>query len=416
MSTNVRAETMPAAPGGGLQRLGRFGPLFFIAQLGWAIPGATSSTLLQALSAQIQPSDKLALYATIQTVGAVLATVSMIVAGALSDRTRSRFGQRKPWIIGGAIVAAVGLATAGLTHVPGLVIISYALYQVGLNAMLGSIFALMPDYLSGAVLGKASALSGVGNLVGQVIGGVVAAIFVTQPSTGLLIIPWTMVVVAVLLGIFIPKRPNLDVPRNPLSWQEVLRVVRPPKDGQFWWTFAGRFFFILALNMTLLYQLFIATDYLHLSTQDSGNLLGVAILIYAAGAGVCAVIAGFLSDKVRRRKPFVIGASILTAVGVIPLLSNPDPWALLLYYGLAGCAFGAYISVDQALMVEVLPDQSSPARDLGFLNAANSLPTVFAPLTAAALVAIVGFSGMFITSIVFALIGAGCIIGVRRVR
>ncbi|UQV19154.1 MFS transporter [Brevundimonas albigilva] len=34
--------------------------------------------------------------------GAVTAAISNVVVGALSDRTRSRFGRRRPWIAAGA--------------------------------------------------------------------------------------------------------------------------------------------------------------------------------------------------------------------------------------------------------------------------------------------------------------------------
>ena len=60
---------------------------------------------------------------------------------------------------------------------------------------------------------------------------------------------------------------------------------------------------------------------------------------------------------------------------------------------MGGAAFGTYMAVDGALMVEVLPDRDDAARDLGFLNAANSLPIVFAPGIGAALVKTVGYPG-----------------------
>src|ERR1700712_6091196 len=82
-------------------RLGRFGPLLFLAQFGWTLPGAASGTLLQAVSAEISPTDKVGFYATATTIGAVLAVLTMIVAGALSARTRCRFGPRRPWVVWG---------------------------------------------------------------------------------------------------------------------------------------------------------------------------------------------------------------------------------------------------------------------------------------------------------------------------
>ncbi len=190
----------------------------------------------------------------------------------------------------------------------------------------------------------------------------------------------------------------------------------PPMDREFWWAFVGRFFFIMSFAMTIMYQFYILTDYDKLSTQAAGNVLAIAAAIFAVGAAIFTIGAAHLSDRLRRRKPFVIGASIATALATVPLVYVSAPWALLFFCGVAGCAFGTYISVDQALMVEVLPDESSAARDLSFLGASNSLPFAFAPAVAGVLTASLGYTGMFYAAIAAALIGAACIFGIHRVR
>ena len=83
---------------------------------------------------------------------------------------------------------------------------------------------------------------------------------------------------------------------------------------------------------------------------------------------------------------------------------------------MGGAAFGTYMAVDGALMVEVLPDRDDAARDLGFLNAANSLPIVFAPGIGAALVKTVGYPGLFTATIILAILGSLCITRVTRVK
>ncbi|NYE95905.1 MFS family permease [Psychromicrobium silvestre] len=406
---------MPANKGEGRTRLGRFVPLLLAAQLGWSIPNNAASALLQAGSSTIAPNDKIGFYATMSTIGAILAVVAIILGGALSDRTRTRFGKRIPWIIGGSVLATLGLFSTGLTTNPVLVIAGFALYQMALNAMLGAIFALTPDYLAQSVLGRASAVSGAGVLLGGILGGIISAIFITVPQQGLMIIPWLILIAAIVLGIFLPPRPNVDEARESLSLLGFLKYLRPPKDGQFWWVFAGRFLFILALFMTVQYQYFIATEYLGLETQAAGNLLALTSIVLAICAGAATLVAGPLSDRIGR-KPFVIGAPLMAAVGVLPLIFAHQPWALVVFFVLGGLAYGGYLSVDAALMVEVLPNQESTAKDLAVLNAANSLPLVFAPALAGLLVTIGGYQGSFIATVVTAVAGAVCIFFVKRVR
>lgn len=121
---------------------GRLGTVMFIGQLGWAAVGAACGTLLAALAAEVKPEDKVDFLALLTTTGAIAAVICMITAGTLSDRTRSRFGPRNPWIIGGAIVGTLAFAAIGLTRNPALLVIAHMIYQGGLNCMLGAFNAV----------------------------------------------------------------------------------------------------------------------------------------------------------------------------------------------------------------------------------------------------------------------------------
>ncbi len=143
-------------------KLGVFGPLLFGANLAWSSATGASGVLLQALFAEIAPHDKISLYATMGTIAAIAATIAGITAGALSDRTRSRWGARLPWILMGGLVAPVALASTGLALSPSLIIAGFIVYQVAQSAMLAALMALTPDFLDRSILARASAVSGAG--------------------------------------------------------------------------------------------------------------------------------------------------------------------------------------------------------------------------------------------------------------
>src|SRR5271168_5318892 len=46
--------------------------------------------------------------------GAIAALVGVPIFGALSDRTRSRFGRRRPYLVGGALAGFAALALIGV--------------------------------------------------------------------------------------------------------------------------------------------------------------------------------------------------------------------------------------------------------------------------------------------------------------
>ena len=415
IGTPPGADATLATPPASRFRLGRLGPLFLIGQLGWAIPGAASGTLLQAMAADIDPAHKIAVYTTLAIVGAVTSAIGTVVGGTLSDRTRSRLGKRSPWLIGSSLLAAIALVGTGLTHSVVVIGICYALFQAGIGTWVASLSALVPDRVPAGAVGRASAFAGFGYLLGQTVGGVIGGAFVTKPSSGLIVVPWTIVIAAILITVFVRGRDNRGEPRA-AAGRNFLRQLAPPASRDFWFAFSGRFLFILAIVMLSSFQLFTLTDYLHLSTAKAGDVIGLATVIFGLLAAVAVIIAGPLSDRIGRKKPFVIGAPLLVGIGLIPLLVTPSVTTYVLFFSITGIAFGAYISVDQALMVAVLPNPESAARDLGFLSIGSTLPGVVAPLVGGVLAQTLGYSAIFTTSLVVSIAGAAVIFGIRSVK
>ncbi|MFJ5829444.1 hypothetical protein [Streptomyces sp. NPDC093089] len=70
----------------------------------------------------------------------------------------------------------------------------------------------------------------------------------------------------------------------------------------------------------------------------------------------------------------------------------------------------------QAVVAEVLPDQENRAKDLGFLNVANTMPQLIAPIAASLVVPAFGHPTLFVLAIVLTLAGGLCILPLRRVR
>ena len=85
---------------------------------------------------------------------------------------------------------------------------------------------------------------------------------------------------------------------------------------------------------------------------------------------------------------------------------------------LGGLGFGLYTAVDLALVADVLPDADSAAKDLGVMNIAGALPSSVAPALAPAILALGGgsYSVLYAVAGMCAIVGAGAIVRVRRVR
>lgn len=398
-------------------RLGGLGPLLFQANFGWMLATGVSGVLIPALMEQVDADAKVALYGTLTSVGAVAALVANIVFGSLSDRTRSHWGRRNPWILGGGLIASASLSAISFTDAFGVMVVCYVLFQLGLNALLAPLAAVLPDRVPPARRGLASALIGFGILLAQSLGSVVGAAFLGDLRTGLRYVPWIIALTALLFVLFAPDRDNRGDKRETLSLRALLVTFRVPNDRDYLLALFGRLVLLLAFYCVTLYQLYILQDYVGLSSGAVAATIGLAGVVMAVASGLGTLVSGPLSDKIGRRKPLVALASWVIAAAFLPLIMAPSRTSFLLFIGIAGLAYGIYIAVDQALMSDVLPDHASHGKDMGILNVANTAPSMIAPgLVSLALGAGIGYEGLFVIAAILAVVSGFLINAIRRAR
>ena len=165
------------------------------------------------------------------------------------------------------------------------------------------------------------------------------------------------------------------------------------------------------------FMLYLLTDYIGLSDADAGNTVAVAGFASLITIVIGTVVAGPLSDRIRRRKLPIFGASLLFGVAVLIPLTWPTATAMVLFAAVSGLGLGAFLSVDAALMTEVLPSQEARGKDLGILNTANTVPQVIAPLITSGIVTLgFGYRPVFMLAFVVILIGAFSIFKIKSVR
>jgi MFS family permease len=127
-----------------------------------------------------------------------------------------------------------------------------------------------------------------------------------------------------------------------------------------------------------------------------------------------AVAFGKWSDRLARRKVFVTGSGVVMAVAGVVLAAWPTWPGAVLGAIILGAGFGVYLSVDFALLTEVLPSARDRAKDLGVINIANSLPQVIAPALAAPIVKhLGGYPVLYLLASAVTVLGA---VLVRQIR
>ncbi len=374
---------------------------------------APLQNLLPRMSEQISgPTGKEAALAIVTGVGVIGSVIGNPLAGALSDRTTSRWGRRRPWMLGGSLLGFVGLILLPNMNTIWSLTIAWLAVQFAVNAAYAGLTATIPDQVPVRQRGVASGLVGLAQALGPVI-GVGLVTFVVVSLVGGSYLTAVLFVVCVLPFLFILKDPQLpEDQKPPFHLGEFIRSfwVSPKEHPDFGWAWLARFLVSLSVAMATLYLLFFLTDHLGFDDEAAGQRQTVLLALYAGGTMLTAVIGGYISDRMGKRKMFVIIASFIMAISGIILAFVPDDqsgWSLTMIAALIlGIGYGWYLAVDQALITQVLPAAEDRARDLGVINIANTAPQIIAPVLAAPLVTLLGYPALFgATAVVMVLAG-----------
>jgi MFS family permease len=399
----------------------RWTALLSLANLGlWIGYFAPLQVLLPNQMQDINDAKKTTYLGIATAFGALVAVVVGPIAGALSDATGSRYGRRRPWIAGGALLGFAGLALLSGQHTLVGVTLGWCVAQAGLNAVQAGITALVPDRVPVRQRGVVSGWIGLTQSIGVVIGVLAVTALVTGTISGYVFIGVVVVLAVVPLLL---RGPDPQVPREELarfSARSLLDSFRfsPSRNPDFGWAWATRFLVQLGNALATLYLLYFLRDKVHYAQQFPGHKaedgLLVLILIYTVTTVLTVVVGGVFSDRSGRRKPSVIVSGYVMAGAAILLAAWPTWNGALVAAAVLGLGFGVYLSVDQALITQVLPTARDRAKDLGVINIANSAPQVLGPALAAPIVTYLGgYSALYLVVAVVTVAGS---VLVRRIR
>ncbi|MFZ2590506.1 MAG: MFS transporter [Leuconostoc citreum] len=185
----------------------QFTVAYFLFSLLWmgGLAVVIAVLLPQHLREVVGVKNSTAIFGIFNAASAVTSLLSNLIVGNLSDRTRSRFGQRTPWIIAGGIVAGLSLFLVGVFQNVWLMGISYCFSMIGLNMMIAPAMATLSDRVPETIRATTSALFSAGTTVGTSVGTLIGAKFISSQIPGFVTAGLMMGIAGIATVIVWPK-------------------------------------------------------------------------------------------------------------------------------------------------------------------------------------------------------------------
>jgi MFS family permease len=352
--------------------------------------------------------------------GALLAMFANPFFGKMSDRTSSRVGMRRPWMVAGLLGGSVGILIVALAPSIGVVLVGWCIAQLFFNALLAALVAVLPDQVPVSQRGLVAGVLGVCLPVASVSGTYVVQVF-TGNTLAMFLAPCAIGGFFILLFALTLHDRRLDASARPTwSLREFASAfyVNPRENPDFAWAFASRFMFVLAYAFLTTYQAYYLLERLDSAADDVPRQLFLATVAMSSVVVVASLLGGWLSDRLGRRKVFVGAASVVFGLAMFVIALATSFNGFVAGMALGGLGFGLYTAVDLALVADVLPHPDSAGKDLGVMNMAAALPSSVAPALAPAILAVGrgSYGVLYAVAGMCAILAAGAIMRVRRVR
>ena len=195
----------------------------------------------------------------------------------------------------------------------------------------------------------------------------------------------------------------------------------PRRDPDFAWVLLTRLVMMLGIYTIQAYFQYYMRD--AVGVPDPERQTTNFVIIISLTSLVSALAVGWLSDRFGRKRMVYFSGGFMALVGLTFIVTHS--LVIVLAAGaIFGLGYGAYQSVDWALVADVLPSEKHFARDMGIWNISLSLPQVIAPVIGGPIIdhfthagnPLAGYQVIFAMSIIYCLIGTVTVRFIKGVK
>lgn len=334
--------------------------------------------------------------------------------GVWSDRLRSPFGRRTPFIVLGSLLGLVAVFFVAIAPSLLLIGVGWVVGLLGWATAGQAIQTLLADKVPEEQRGRASALTGMTSQIAPVF-GIGIAYAVASSTVAIFVVPGIVGLVLILAFVFLKREgSSRDIVRNDTVGVKTLLssyVFNPRKYPDFGWNWLGRFIFFMGLYFNTTFGTFFYAQRLDIPVKEVAGIVAAIGIIGVIAATGGALVGGFLSDKLGRRKLFTLIGALLFVAGAIVEAFAYSIVPLIVGSVIMQLAIAAFSVVDQAIVFAVLPNRAEAGRYLAVVAFAQKIPSAIAPLIAPLIITIgaIGaeknYTVLYLIGAVFALVG-----------
>jgi len=310
--------------------------------------------------------------------GLLLAMLYQPLVGAISDRSASHWGRRRPFVLAGGLASVLLIPGIGLAGGFVALFVVYCLLQLTSNTAQGPFQAFIPDMVLPQKRGMASGVRALLEITGGVIFVVVSSLFIDRYFAGegsrwLWMILGILAVVlagAVIYTVTAVKDPPFYHLRQRPSLLRTLAHTAGhiTANRSMLWFLISRLLVYMAFTTIQQFALYFLQDVI--GVADPAGATAQFMVFAVVGMLLAVWPAGYLCDKIGRR-PISFAAGLLGAGGIALIDLTKEFGPMLWAAGLIGMAMGAFNSANWALATDLVP-KGEEARYLGIANMATA--------------------------------------------
>ena len=337
--------------------------------------------------------------------GAVASSIVNFFAGWLSDRLMGRHGSRLPMVAIGLVATIVSFGVLANAATAEALVLAFLFFQICFNLMFSPFNALAADHVSDARKGRVFGLLSLGLPLAQLAIVGIVVMGVGDMTSWLLIVAVAVTIAIVpllLLGRSCAGPPI--VPLEKADEPDGRRAPSAPLRRDFALAWVGRLLVQCTAVATSSYLLVHLSDGKRAADMAESWFSALAMIALVAGVLV-GVVVGRWSDRTSTRRPFLQATALLIAAGCA-LVGVANSWESIasgyvtFVVGLTG-----FLTVDGAVVAELVGREENRGAQLGVMNLTNTLPALIVPLLALLL----DRSGLDVTVWLFLCLSAGAV-------